>query len=81
MKDDNIEIEIEGQETEEQDNTSSTVTYTQIACSAFGPSDDGLVDRRRQGLRARLKRERYERELKKQKSFINTFRNLFGASS
>ena len=81
MNDNNIEIEIEGQEIEGQDNTSPTVTYTQIACSAFGQADDGLVDRRRQGLRARLKRERYERELKKQKSFINTFRNLFGASS
>jgi len=76
MNDNNIENEVEG-----QDNTSPTDTYTQIACSAFGPVDDGLVDRRLQGLRARLKRESYERELKKQKSFINTFRNLFGVSS
>jgi len=81
MNDHNIENEIENQEIEGQDNTSSTVTYTQVGSCAFGPTDDGLVDRRRQGLRARLKRERYEHELKKQKSFINTFRNLFGASS
>ena len=76
MDDDN-----NGNEIEEQDNTSPTVTYTQVASCAFGPGEDGLVDRRRQGLRARLMRERYERELKKQKSIINTFRNLFGTSS
>ena len=63
--------------TKDPDNTSPTVTYTQVVRCAYGP--DG-VDRRRQGLRARLERERYERELKRQKSLINVFRNLFGAS-
>jgi hypothetical protein len=76
MDNDSIDNEIE-----EQDGTNTTITYTQVASCAFGPTEDGMVDRRRQGLRARLERERYERELKKQKSFINTFRNLFGASS
>ena len=70
MSDENIESEIE-----DPDNTSSTVTYTQVVSCAYGP--DG-VDRRRQGLRARLERERYEREIKQQKSFVNVFRNLFG---
>ncbi|MCP4765827.1 MAG: hypothetical protein GY875_06090 [Gammaproteobacteria bacterium] len=72
MSDESIESEVE-----DPDNTSSTTTYTQVASCALGP--DG-VERRRQGLRARLERERYERELKRQKSFINVFRNLFGAS-
>ncbi len=76
MSDDNANDKIE-----DLDNTDSTATFTQIASCAYGPTEDGCVDRRRQGLRARLKRERYEYELKKQKSFINTFRNLFGASS
>lgn len=70
-----------GNEIEDQDDTSPTVTYTQVASCAFGTREDGLVERRRQGLRAKLKREAYERELKKQKSIINTFRNLFGTSS
>jgi len=76
MDDDNI-----GDEEKDQDNTSPTVTYTQVASCVFGPTEEGLVDRRRNSLRAKLEREHYERELKKQKSFINTFRNLFGASS
>ncbi|MCP4335972.1 MAG: hypothetical protein GY785_25285 [Gammaproteobacteria bacterium] len=73
MSDENIESEVE-----DPDNTSPTVTYTQVASCAFGP--DG-IDRRRQGLRARLEREKYERELKRQKSFINVFRNLFGVGN
>ena len=60
---------------EDPDNTSSPITYTQVASCAFFP--DG-VDRRRQGLRARLERESFERELKQKKSFTNVFRNLFG---
>ena len=61
---------------EDPDNTSSPITYTQVASCALAP--DG-VDRRRQGLRASLERESYERELKREKTFINVFRNLFGA--
>ena len=72
MSDENDKSEIE-----DPDNTSPSITYTRIASCAFGP---GGTDRRRQGLRARLKREFYERELKRQKSFINVFRNLFGTS-
>jgi len=70
MSDEKIESAVE-----DPDNTSPSITYTQVASCAFG--GDG-VERRRQGLRARLERERYERELKRQKSFINVFRNLFG---
>ena len=73
MSDESIESEVE-----DPDNTSPTVTYTQVVSCAYGA--DG-VDRRRQGLRARLERENYEREQKRQKSFINVFRNLFGASN
>jgi hypothetical protein len=35
------------------------------------------VERRRQSLRAKLERERYEREQEIEKSFISTVRNLF----
>ena len=70
-----------GDKVEDQDETSPTVTYTQVASCIYGPSEEGLVDRRRQTLRAKLEREHYEREQKKQKSLINTFRNLFGTSN
>lgn len=70
MSDENSKSEIEN-----PDNTSPSITYTQVVSCAYG--GDG-TERRRQGLRARLERERYERELKQQKSFINVFRNLFG---
>jgi hypothetical protein len=60
---------------EDPDNTSPSMTFTQVGSCIYGP---GGVERRRQGLRARLERERYERELKKQKSLMNVFRNLFG---
>ena len=49
-------------------------TYTQVASCAFGNRG---VERRRQGLRARLERENYERQLQLNKSFITSFRNLF----
>ena len=67
---------------EEQDDTdTSSITYTQVACSIYGPSEQGLIDRRRHSLRAKLEREAYERKLKRQKSLINTFRNLFSTGS
>ena len=55
--------------------TSLTITYTQIASCAVNPE---FTERRRQGLRAKLERERFNREQCRQKSFANTFRNLFG---
>ena len=55
--------------------TSLTITYTQIASCAVDPE---FAERRRQGLRAKLERERFNREQCRQKSFANTFRNLFG---
>ncbi len=73
MSDENI-----NSATEDPDNTSPSITYTQVVSCALAP--DG-IERRRQGLRARLKRERYERELERQKSLINVFRNLFGAGN
>ena len=54
------------------------ITYTQIVSCAVG---DGFDERRRQSLRARLERERHEREQQVQNSFIDTFRNLFSANS
>ncbi len=76
MDNDNIKKDIE-----EEDGTDTTVTYTQVASCIYGPAEEGKVDRRRHSLRAKLEREHYERELKKQKSFINTFRNLFSTGS
>jgi hypothetical protein len=76
MDDEKIKDDVES-----QDQTSPTVTYTQVASCIYGPTEEGLVDRRRNSLRAKLERENYERQLKKQKSLINTFRNLFGSSS
>jgi len=51
-------------------------TYTQVASCAFGNSK---VERRRQSLRARLERERYERQQKLEQSFISTFRNFISS--
>ncbi len=55
-----------------------TRTYTQIVTCIVGRNE---VERRRQSLRARLERERYERERELQNSFISTVRNLFGKPS
>ncbi|MDC1287039.1 hypothetical protein N8198_04070 [Gammaproteobacteria bacterium] len=55
--------------------TNLTTTYTQIASCAVDPE---FTERRRRGLRAKLERERFELEQGRQKSFANTFRNLFG---
>jgi len=55
-----------------------TRTYTQIVTCIVGRNE---VERRRQSLRARLERERYEREQELQNSFISTVRNLFGKPS
>jgi hypothetical protein len=49
-------------------------TYTQVVSCVVGSK---LVERRRQSLRARLERERYERERELEKSFVSTIRNLF----
>ena len=66
-----------GKDVNQSDNTdtSLTITYTQIASCAVDPEFD---ERRRRGLRAKLERERFAREQRKQKSFSNTFRNFFG---
>ncbi len=70
-----------GDETEEREDTNTTITYTQVASCIYGPAEEGLVDRRRHTLRAKLEREQYEREIKKQKSIVNTFRNLFSTGN
>ena len=49
-------------------------TYTQVVSCVVGKN---TVERRRQSLRAKLERERYEREQEIEKSFITTVRNLF----
>jgi hypothetical protein len=56
--------------------SSLSKTYTQVASCAFGNSK---VERRRQSLRARLERERYERQQKLDQSFISTFRNFISS--
>ena len=55
-----------------------TRTYTQIVCCVVGRNE---VERRRQSLRARLERERCEREREIHNSFISTVRNLFNKTS
>jgi hypothetical protein len=51
-------------------------TYTQVASCAFGSSK---IERRRQSLRAKLERERYEQQQKLEQSFISTFRNFISS--
>ena len=60
------------------DSTDSSLskTYTQVASCAFG---NRKVERRRQSLRAKLERERYEHQLKLEQSFISTFRNFMSS--
>ena len=64
---------------DETGNTDSslTITYTQIASCAFG---NDPADRRRRSLRARLERERFERQKRLEHSFITTFRNFFSTT-
>lgn len=49
-------------------------TYTQVVTCVVGKD---AVERRRQSLRAKLERERFEREKDVENSFIGTVRNLF----
>ncbi|MCP4980218.1 MAG: hypothetical protein GY935_06950 [Gammaproteobacteria bacterium] len=72
MKDDTAHTGIE--ENDLTDNN-LTVTYTQVASCAMGSNS---VERRRQSLRARLERERFERQKQLDQSFISSVRNLFG---
>ena len=59
------------------DNTDTNLshTFTQIASCVVGAE---YTEHRRQSLRAKLEREYFEREGRRQQSFSNTFRNLFG---
>ena len=57
--------------------TGLNITYTQIATCIVGSRTQ---DSERKNLRARLERERLEREQRLQNSFISTFRNLFRCS-
>ena len=61
----------------QSDNTDTNLnlTYTQIASCVVGAE---FIERRRQGLRAKLERERFESDHRRQKSFANTFRDLLG---
>ena len=52
-------------------------TYTQVVSCVVG---NEVVERRRQSLRAKLERERYEREQELENSFVTTIRNLFKSS-
>jgi len=49
-------------------------TFTQVASCAVG---DARIERRRQSLRAKLEREKFERQQRLENSFITSFRNLF----
>ena len=49
-------------------------TYTQVVSCVVGKD---AVERRRQSLRAKLERERFEREKQLENSFVTTVRNLF----
>jgi hypothetical protein len=59
----------------EEATESDLITYTQVACCAV---KDYTTRPQRLSLRARLEREREERQQRRQASFINTFRKLFG---
>ena len=63
------------QERQEMPESNTDISYTQVACCAVGTNH--VEERRRQGLRARLERERFERERQREKSIVNTFRRLF----
>ena len=63
--------------------TSLPITYTQVASCAVGGDrveHRDRIERRRQTLRAKLEREAFERQKQLENSFIQTFRNLFGAT-
>jgi len=60
----------------EEATDSDQITYTQVGCCA---ADDYTKKAQRLSLRARLKREREERTQRRQSSFINSVRNLFGS--
>jgi hypothetical protein len=64
-------------EMDQSDNTDTnlSLTFTQIASCVVGAE---YIEHRRQSLRAKLERERYERDKLRQQSFSNIFRNLFG---
>ena len=64
-------------EMDRSDNTDTnlSVTFTQISCCVAGAE---FIEHRRQSLRAKLERERFERNKLRKQSFSNTFRNLFG---
>jgi hypothetical protein len=66
-------------EFDHSDNTDTNlaITFTQIASCVIGAE---YTEHRRQSLRAKLERERFERKKLRQQSFSNTFRNLFGLS-
>ncbi len=66
-------------ELNQSDNTDTnlSLTYTQIASCVVGAE---YTEHRRQSLRAKLERERFERKKLRQQSFSSTFRNLFGLS-
>ena len=55
--------------------TDLSLTFTQISSCVIGAE---FIEHRRQSLRAKLERENYERKKLQQKSFSNTFHNLFG---
>lgn len=61
---------------DEMEATDSSImrTYTQVVSCVVGRN---AVERRRQSLRAKLERERIEREQELESSFISTIRNLF----
>jgi len=61
----------------EEATDSDLISYTQVACCAV---DNYTTRAQRLSLRARLEREREEREQRRQASFISTFRNLLGVS-
>lgn len=83
MSDDDKQAITEESDTADADNTDNrcVTDFTQVASVAKGGEYVPCMDRRRQSLRAKLEREKFER--KKQilsNPFIATFRNLFGTS-
>jgi hypothetical protein len=59
------------------DDTNLNITYTQVGSCALGK---GTVEVRRQSLRAKLEREREERQQRIRNSFTASLRNLFSSA-
>ena len=75
------ELEESASHTDDITDNRSVTDFTQIASVAQGGEYVQGLERRRQSLRAKLEREKFDRKKRiLSNPFLATFRNLFGAS-